>query len=575
VNKVFTYTLVIFLLTFDQVSVNGQELSPIFKNSVTGNDQDYYYAFTEATRYFMTGNYMQAVNLYNECLRMRSSSGAPHYQLSRLFLNAGNKYLALEHAKKAVSLDETNKFYLQGLANIYQVDDKKDSAVLILKRLMLVDVNNPSYLLNIAGLYEELGKMDSSLKYLNLIDKKVGKSKEVSLNKYRIFEKMSMKGKAIENLKFAYTLEPTDYRVAGMLAEFYRSIGEKDSAYKYYREIYPAYKEEPMVSYSYSEFLLELGDTNTGRDVLLETMREKSINILQKSEYFLKLVQDTYLYQLNKPVLDTVVTTFLSEYPNDIRALSVYSDIQIRRRNFEKASAVLVRVYALDKRNYLALEQLLYSLNIQGKTDSVFFYSEEGVRNFSDRPLILLFNGSAKNDLKMFYDALIVLNKGLSIVSDSSMKIQFYNLIADSYRNIQEFDKSDDAFEKALMIDPDNLLIKNNYAYYLAVRGERLKIAKSMSKQTIKNEPQNSTYLDTYAWILFKMNNLSGAKKYILRAISYNGDKNSEILLHAGEIFLKAGIFDKALIFYKMAIGMLQGAEKVETERKINELISK
>ncbi len=575
VKKLVIYILFFIQFVLGNVGLYAQELTPVLKQNGTRNDQDYYFAFTEATRYFMTRNFVQAVSLYNECLRIKSSSGAPHYQLSRIFLSAGNNYLALEHAKKAVTLDKTNKWYLQGLANIYQIEEKYDSAVVVLKSLLLVDSDNPTYLMNIADLYEEMGRMDSSLRYLNLIDKKVGQSKEVSLNRYRIYDKMNLPGKALENLYLALSFEPGDYIVAGMLAEFYRSTSRTDSATKYYNQIYPAYKSEPMVSYSYTEFLLEMHDTIGAKKVLIETIKDKSITIQQKSEYFIKLLQDDDLLLLSKPIIDTVAKAFLNEYPSDIRALSVYADIQMRRRNFGIASAVLLRVYELDKRNYLALEQLLYSLNLQSKSDSVIVYSEEGIRNFADRPLIYLFNGSAKNDLKMYNEALVVLNKGLAIVSDSSIKVQFYNLIADSYRNIKDYAKSDDAFERALLIDPGNIVIKNNYAYYLAVRGDRLKLAKNMSRETIMKEPENSTYLDTYAWILFKMGKISGAKKYISLAISSNNDQSGEILLHAGEIFLKARMYEKALIYYKMAVKKLQGADLEEAEQKIETIIQK
>jgi tetratricopeptide (TPR) repeat protein len=572
VRKKLIYIVVILCFGLVDFSAYTQE-SPVLKSIASSSDQDYYFAFTEATRYFMIGNYVQAVGLYNECLRMKPSSGAPNYQLSRIFMNAGNNFLALEHAKKAVALDKRNKWYLQNLASIYQLEGKKDSAVVVLRQLSLIDKNNPAYIMTIAGLYEESGRLDSSLKYLDIIEKKVGRSKEVSLKRYQIYEKMNLRTKALENINLAYSFEPTDYVVAGMLAEFYRSGNQPDSAAKYYGKIYPAYKSEAVVSYSYAEFLLELRDTISARDVLLETMKDKSITILQKSEYFLKLVQDDHFYGLNKPILDTVAKIYLEEYPNDIRALSVYSDIQIRRRNFSRASAVLIRVYELDKRNYLALEQLLYALNIQGKSDSVLFYSEEGLRSFNDRPLVFMFNGSAKNDLKMFHEALIVLNKGLKIVTDSSLKVQFYSLLADSYRNIGEYAMSDDAFERALLIDPINLVIKNNYAYYLSVRGTRLKFARKMSRQTIKEEPENATYLDTYAWILFRMKRISGAKKYISRALYNSGDQNGEILLHAGEIFFKARMYEKALIYYKKAIKLLQGNGKEEAEKRIKTIL--
>ena len=81
----------------------------------------------------------------------------------------------------------------------------------------------------------------------------------------------------------------------------------------------------------------------------------------------------------------------------------------------------------------------------------------------------------------------------------------------------------------------------NNYAYYLSERGERLTKAEEMSFKTIKAEPKNSTYLDTYAWILYMEERYAEAQIYIEQAIQ-NMDEtqdNSVILEHAEKIKLK------------------------------------
>lgn len=59
----------------------------------------------------------------------------------------------------------------------------------------------------------------------------------------------------------------------------------------------------------------------------------------------------------------------------------------------------------------------------------------------------------------------------------------------------------------------------NNYAYYLSEKGVDLHKAESMSYKTIKAEPNNGTYLDTYAWILFMEERYADAKTYIDQAL--------------------------------------------------------
>ena len=95
----------------------------------------------------------------------------------------------------------------------------------------------------------------------------------------------------------------------------------------------------------------------------------------------------------------------------------------------------------------------------------------------------------------------------------------------------------------------------NNYAYYLSERGEQLQKAEDMSYKTVKAEPRNSTYLDTYAWILFMENRYTEAKVYIEQALQNMDESmdNSVILEHAGDIYVQNQEIDKALEYWGTA----------------------
>ena len=83
----------------------------------------------------------------------------------------------------------------------------------------------------------------------------------------------------------------------------------------------------------------------------------------------------------------------------------------------------------------------------------------------------------------------------------------------------------------------------NNYAYYLSEDGGDLDRAASMSLKTIKAEPNNSTYLDTYAWILYLQGRYEEARIYIDMAVkNLNPDEdNTTITDHQKSIYLKLG----------------------------------
>jgi tetratricopeptide (TPR) repeat protein len=536
------------------------------------SELEYYFAFTEATKYFMLGNYMQAVSLYSECLKIRPKSSATHYQLSRVFMGAGNSILSLEHAKKACLYDPNNKWYLQGLTDIYQIDQKYDSAILILHKLSNIEPKNISYMLNIASLYEKVGELDNALKYLNLIDTAIGLSKEVSVSRYRIYERKKMYHEALSELNVAYSLSNGDYILTGMMAEYYRNRNMTDSAAKYYTLIFPMHKNDPMVAFSYAEFLLEQSKYDSAKHILLNIMENKVIDNTIKSGYFLKVIQNDRVFNLTKSVLDTVVTAYYKQYSKDIHTMSVYSDIEVRLRNYQKASNALKRIIDIDNTNYLAYEQLLYVLNMLNKKDSLLYYSNEAIERFKDRPLVFLFNGSAKIEMKDYMHALEALERGLALAVDKGLKIQFYSLIAECYRYLKEYQKSNLSFDQALLLDKDNILIKNNYAYYLSLRDENLPLAKLMSKTTIKKEPKNSTYLDTYAWVLFKMKKNKMAMKYIIKALNSGDSISEEILIHGGEIFFVNKEYQEALNCYNQVLPLLDDPERINIELRITEI---
>jgi len=339
----------------------------------------------------------------------------------------------------------------------------------------------------------------------------------------------------------------------------------------YYRKIYPAYKTDAVVVFSYAEFLLEQQRIDTAASVMLEGMKEDAIDNFSKTRYLFKVIQDDQLFKLTRPVIDTVVGAYLNKYNDDVRAMSVYADIEFRIGNYQKSAGALKRIIDADSRNYPAYEQLIYCENASQHTDSVLKYSYLAMANFPEQPLPYLFSGSANYLSGDYKTAVIRLESGLKRTDNESLKIEFYSLLAECYMKLENFEKSDENFQLALDIDEDNLGIRNNYAYYLAVREKNLSYARTLSKSTIKAEPKNSTYLDTYGWVLYKMGKLGGAKKYISMAMQYGGAKNSEILLHYGEILMKMNKDQEAIAIWKQALEFAGKDQMTELQKKLAE----
>ena len=93
-------------------------------------------------------------------------------------------------------------------------------------------------------------------------------------------------------------------------------------------------------------------------------------------------------------------------------------------------------------------------------------------------------------------------------------------------------------YKRILAIDPYNLIVLNNYAYLLATHGGDLNEAEQMSAVTIREQPNNPTFLDTYGWILYLKGQKELALFYLNRALWNTTEENmrSEVLKHIKEI---------------------------------------
>ena len=130
-------------------------------------------------------------------------------------------------------------------------------------------------------------------------------------------------------------------------------------------------------------------------------------------------------------------------------------------------------------------------------------------------------------------------------------------MLGDVLHKRQRSNEAYAAYDSCLVYDPDKVMCLNNYAYFLSCEQRDLKKAEKMSYRAITAEANNSTYLDTYAWILYQQERYEEARIYIDRALendTTDTDPNGEILDHAGDIYFRLGMPDKALEFWQRAL---------------------
>ncbi|HEY0898739.1 MAG TPA: tetratricopeptide repeat protein, partial [Sphingobacteriaceae bacterium] len=256
-------------------------------------------------------------------------------------------------------------------------------------------------------------------------------------------------------------------------------------------------------------------------------------------------------------------------HADDPKSHAVHGDVLFQGQKYGEAKKAYKQALVLNDQVYLIWEQLLRIQVSDGDFAAAVQDGESALSLFPNQAPLYLYTGIAYGQMKKHDKAISYLKNAAALeTEDKEALAQIYSALGDSYNAVKRYKESDDAFEKSLEYSPKNTYTLNNYAYYLSLREEHLDKAEAMSRLSNELEPNNPSFEDTFAWILFKMKKYQDARSWMEKAL--RNDQNNgtqfehygDILFHLGEVNLAIGQWKKALE---------KGAKSQFLEKKINE----
>lgn len=549
-----------------------KEITSGKKKKISSQNLEYNYAFTEATKQFVFGNFKQAMLLYQKCIEVNPSSAASFYQLSVIFTNVGEIERAIKYSKTAMELNNEEIWYKLNLANLYNMAEKTDSAIYIYKKIVKNDNENIEHKFTLAGLYHKNMEYKEALEILNAIEHDYGITEKVSIQKHQIYKEIGKGNLAEKTIVDLIELDPENVKYYGILAEFYSDAGMDRKAEDIYDKIMKMDGNNALVYMSTAEHYAKKGEYEKAFDYYKKGLDGDGLTINEKIRALIRIITRKEIVDGNEDEIIRIINGLLVKESKNVRLLTLRADFYVRIKKFGLAEKDLEEVLKKETENFIIWEQLLYIKSELKKNESLLKYSNKALEKFPEQPSVYMFKGLAEMQLNKSKEAVKSLENGLRRSGENrELKIQFLTFLGDTYRNLGENQKSDQAFEEVLRMDPNNLIVLNNYSYYLSLRKERLEAAEKYSRKTIEKEPRNPTYLDTYAWILFNMNDLEGALKYIKKAYDNGGNKNPEILEHYGDILFEMGKKGDALLYWKAASVLDKSNKDLVEKIRLNE----
>lgn len=563
----------IFLVTGSLLCVScSKKIIPAeSKNTLLSQEDNikYEYTFFEACRNKMIGNVEPALLLFNECIKMNPNSDASWYEVSSIYAFLGKKNEALRAAEKAYNIHPENHWYLIQLANLYNAFGMNDSTVWVYEKVVKKYPDRIDYLYNLGALYHQANRMDDAIKVYKEIENSTGVNEQVNMAKYRAYYQMGKHDKAAEELEKLISTFPDDVRFHGILAELYSEFNDNVKAENVYRELMAKYPKNGTAQLSYSEFLRKQKNYDGALEFLEKAYVNDDLDIESKIESCVSYMSNPEEFEKYHDRIGKLVDTLYYKYGGNVKIKTLYADYLLRTEKRDEAEVMLNQIIEEEKSNFLVWQELIFILNERGEYEKMMNIAEKALTYFKEAPDLYLYKAIAESQTGKYKNAVNTIQSGLQKADNNpNVKMQLEILLAETYNDMNLYNKSDELFEEILKKDPNNTIVLNNYAYYLSLRGKDLEKALIYSKKAITAEPENFTYIDTYAWILYRMKRYKEALKYIEDAVKLGGDKDSDIIDHLGDILFMNGRVDEAVNAWKKAID--NGGEQEKIQIKID-----
>lgn len=559
-NRYLAYIAVVSILasscgtTKKQVTSAVQAKPEVEELSISEDDKnEFEYTFIEGLKQKMIGNQQAAITLFSKCLEINPNSSSAMFELAKIHSGNGDQTSSSLLLEKAINIDPQNKWYKVLLAQIYQQGKQYKKAADLYQQLYALDSENLEYLYMNAALLSSAEKFDQAIVVYNELEKKIGINDQISVEKQQIYQAAGKKKEAQAELQKLIDYNPKEPRYYGLMADYYLSEKDEVNALKYYLKILEIEPDNGFVLFSLTSFYRQKEDKEKAWEYIRKGFQNKSADVETKIQYYLMMTTEEKPF-FTEDQVNELVQTLIKTNGDDYRVYTVYAEYLISKGKLEEAREQLRKVLETQKDNYMIWERMLLISNDLLDFKSIYTDAEKAIELFPNQPVLYGLRAVACLQLEKYTEALDILKEGDAYLLDNKlMKVQFELYRAEANYKLGRVEDAFKAFDAVISIDPENWLAMNNYAYYLSVRNENLEKAEQLSGKAVRANPDNSTYLDTYAWVLFMRKDYSLAKFYMETAIKNGGDKNGVIVEHYGDILFMLGQKDKAMEQWKKA----------------------
>lgn len=437
---------------------------------------------------------------------------------------------------------------------------KKDEAIAVWEKLLSIDPGKVQVYPLLADGYAGKGELQKAIAAYDSLERSEGRSSAISVRKIGYMLALNDTAAALAEGRSLLKDAPRNFSYNMLMGDVFMQLADADSAMVYYDK---AQKIEPDNGYVYlskANVYSNKGDSLNYEREINSAIVNKNLDVDVKIRILTNYIRQCIEENDSSARVDNMFKVVIGQHPHEGDILKLYCDYLTFKRDYKEAAEQLSYALDINPTDVKSWERLMWLYIYVDEPQKAVEAGDKALSYNPDELSVYQIMATAYFQSEDYekslatYQLLLEKNKDVHIVNESDI----YSGMAEVYNKLGDSRSAFGYYEKAIELSPNNYLALNNYAYSLCIAGGDLEKAERMSKIAVDADPENVSFLDTYAWICFMKRDYKQALEYIERAMSENGDDDpsAEMFEHYGDILFMNGDPEGALREWKKALDL-------------------
>lgn len=503
---------------------------------------DFHNAYYAAQTAKIKGDRNGAKESLLACLDADPDAAIVHFELARIERLDGQWTAAMSAMERAMALDADNPWYRREFAEIalelgrnaeadgalaWLLDNKPEDDV---AAMMLLDLRRAE------------SRFKEALEVVDVLEREWGPDPEWHFERHRLNLASGDVESAIDNLIHLENDFPEVVEAPLQHTRLLISMDRSEEAEEVLRLALER-TGNGRLHLEWAHILTSRGDTDAARDHVRLAFTSEGVPLEEKLDIAWTYIELSEFQPDLQPEAARLIDLLLEMHPDEAEPLELLA--ALREIQGDGQGALDALRAALD-RNPNSADRWLEACQLaisSAQWSSLNSLAESAGALFPNLPVFPYFRGMALMEIGESRAAERQLKVARNLIVDRpNFESDVLVMLAQLAHDQGDHTASDAWFDQALEANPQNILALNNYAYYLALRGQQTAKAVEMAARAVALSPGNANFEDTYAWALYRDGDLEEALTWIELALHHEGDHPSPTVLdHAGDILHALG----------------------------------